>query len=322
MKHTLVVDSTAARLDVFIGQKLALSRTRLKALFEAGLVKVNGRRVKKGHEAHAGEVVEVELDDAPREAVADASLALTVLWEDDELVFVDKPAGVPSQPLAVGETGTVANALVARYPDIAKAGDDPREAGLVHRLDVETSGVLLAAKTRASWEALRREFGGDSDVLDKRYLALVTGPLADEGEIDLPLAHHGDHVRAAVQAGDARPARSRFEVVARQGDFALVNVRIYTGVLHQVRAHLAAVGAPIYGDALYGGRPATELGRFFLHAARLTVPHPVTKRPVTVECPLPEALAAVLARELPNLPRLPTERAEPSPLPVGRGLTS
>lgn len=301
MKHALMVDPAEAgmRLDLFVGARLKLSRTRLKALFEAEQVRVNGRKAKKGLAVAAGQAVEVELAEERREAVADASLGLTVLWEDDTLIFVDKPAGVPSQPLASGETGTVANALAAMHPELIGAGADPREAGLVHRLDGETSGVILAAKTRAAWDALRQVFGGESDLLDKRYLALVTGPLADEGEIDLPLAHHGDHVRPGNDNGDARPARSRFEVKARNGEFALVEVRIFTGVLHQVRAHLAAIGASIYGDEQYGGRPAPALGRFFLHAAKLTVPHPVTHRLITVESPLPEALTQVLAALVP-----------------------
>ncbi len=301
MKQRLDVEPAAdgKRLDVFVGERLGLSRAKVKALLESDAVRVDGRRAKKGHAVLPGQVVEVDVpSEAPRGAVADTELQVPVLWEDDALLFVDKPSGVPSQPLAPGERGTVANALVARYPALGDVGDDPREAGLVHRLDVETSGVLLAAKTKEAWKALRAVFGKESDALDKRYLALVTGPLADEGEIDLPLAHAGDHVRAAVTGADARPARSEFVVKARKGDFALVEVRIFTGVLHQVRAHLAAIGAPIYGDELYGGREAKELGRFFLHAASLTVPHPRDGRRVKVESPLPESLARVLDEQL------------------------
>jgi 23S rRNA pseudouridine1911/1915/1917 synthase len=210
---------------------------------------------------------------------------------------VDKPAGVPCQPLSSGETGTVANALVARYPEMATVGDDPREAGLCHRLDVETSGVLLAARNRPVWEALRAAFSGDREV-EKRYLALVKGPLADEGVIEVPLAHAGDHVRPDFAAG--RPARTEFKVLARKGPFALVQVQLVTGVLHQVRAHLAGVGAPIVGDTLYDGPPEPGLSRFFLHAAALGVVHPVSGRQLTVQSPLPPALAEVLARHLPG----------------------
>ncbi len=297
MKHELLVDAEAAgkRVDVFVGEKLSLSRAKLKALFEADAVRVNGRKVKKGQAVCAGQRVELEVEDAVSlAATADASLQVTVLWEDDALVFVDKPAHMPSQPLKPGELGAVANALASKYPGIEHVSDDPREAGLCHRLDVETSGVLLAAKTRAAWQAMRAQFSSDSRELDKRYVALVAGPLADEGAIDLPLAHHGDSVRPAVTGLDAREARSEFTVLERLGDVALVEVRIVTGVLHQVRAHLAAVGAPIIGDDLYGGRPLEGLGRFFLHARSLAVSHPSSGRRVKVESPLPHELSAVL----------------------------
>lgn len=298
MKHELLVDAASAgkRVDLFVGEQLRLSRAKLKALFEAEAVRVDGRKVKKGLAVAEGQRVELEVEElGSSAATADATLEVTVLFEDDALIFVDKPARMPSQPLKPGELGAVANALASKYPGIELVSDDPREAGLCHRLDVETSGVLLAAKTRAAWQAMRAQFSSDSRDLDKRYLALVSGPLADEGEIDLPLAHHGDSVRPAVTGVDARDARSEFKVLERVGDLALVEVRILTGVLHQVRAHLAAVGAPIVGDELYGGRAVEGLTRFFLHAKSLAVAHPSTGLRVKVESPLPTQLSAVLA---------------------------
>jgi 23S rRNA pseudouridine1911/1915/1917 synthase len=299
MRHQFTVEPTegGVRLDRFVGGRLQLSRTRLKELFEAGQVKVDGRRAHKGISVAAGQVVEVEHEAHAPGATPDASLALAVLHEDPALVVVDKPAGVPCQPLKDLETGTVANALLARYPEMAGVGDDPREAGLCHRLDVETSGVLLAARTRPAWEAMRAAFGGDR-LVEKRYLALVKGPLAEEGVIEVPLAHAGDHVRPDLTEG--RPARTEFKVLARQGAFALVQVQLVTGVLHQVRAHLAGVGAPIVGDTLYDGPPEAGLGRFFLHAAALGLVHPTTTRQLTVRSPLPPELAAVLTRRVPG----------------------
>jgi len=299
MRHQLTVEAAdgGARLDRFVGGRLQLSRSRLKELFEAGAVKVDGRRAHKGVSVAQGQLVEVEHEEVPRAAVADLQLALTVLHEDPALVVVDKPAGVPCQPLVASETGTIANALVARYPEMAQVGDDPREAGLCHRLDVETSGVLLAARTRPAWEAMRAAFSGDRQV-EKRYLALVAGPLAEEGIIEVPLAHAGDHVRPDFSAG--RPARTEFKVLARKGPYALVQVQLVTGVLHQVRAHLAGVGAPIVGDALYDGPPEPGLARFFLHAAALGLVHPVSGRQLTVVSALPPELAEVLERRVPG----------------------
>lgn len=298
MKRSLEVAAIDAgkRLDLFVGEKLELSRAKLKALFEEEAVRVDGRKAKKGQSIAAGQKVEVELIEQTGPAVAPEPEAnLTVLHQDDQLVFIDKPANVPVHPLAPGEKGTVANALVARFAECATAGADPREAGLVHRLDVETSGVLLAARSRDAWESLRAQFSGDGDGgADKRYLALVSGPIADEGDIELPLSHRGDHVRPAMaEETDARPARSHFRVLERQGLRSLVEVQIFTGVLHQVRAHLAAVGAPIVGDALYGGVAEPRLNRFFLHAASLEVTHPKTGERLKVSSPLPQELAAV-----------------------------
>ncbi len=309
--HTLVVDAGKAgqRVDLFVGESLGLSRAKLKKLFESGAVKVNGRPAKKGLLVAVGQQVTVVVAEERREVVPEPGALLAVLHEDEALVFVDKPAGRASHPLQPGETGTVANALVTRYPECLEASEDEREGGLCHRLDVDTSGVLVAARTREAWSAVRAAFGERE--VDKRYQALVTGPLADEGEIELPLRHHPRHpdrVEPAPEGGEgAREAYSTFQVLGRSGEYSLVEVKILTGVLHQVRAHLAAVGAPIVGDALYGGREEPGLGRFFLHAKSLGLKHPVTGKTVHVESPLPEELRAVL------------ERHGLTPSPSGRG---
>lgn len=302
MKTRAQVEAAQAgsRIDLFVGEVCQLSRAKVKALFEDGQVRLNGKRAKKGVSVAAGDVIEVELPEptaAGEGATADASLALTVLHEDEHLVFVAKPAGMPTQPLKAGELGTVANALIARFPQMANVGDDPREAGLCHRLDVETSGVLLAAKTREAWQAMRAAFSEEKSDIEKRYLALVSGPLADSGEIAVPLKHAGDHVVPSEAEG--RPALTLFTVQRRKGSYSLVDVTLVTGVLHQVRAHLAAIGAPIVGDALYGGRAVPGLSRFFLHAASLAITHPVTGRRLTVECPLPTELTSVLGQVMP-----------------------
>ena len=298
-----------ARLDVVLGESLGLSRARLKRLFEAGAVRVNGRVAKKGLTLNGGETLRVELPEEGPAVVVETPAAdappLEILFEDAAVVVVDKPAGVPCHPLRPGERGTVANALLARFPEMAEVADDPREAGLCHRLDVGTSGALLCARRRDDWVALREAFGAHR--IDKRYWAAVSGPLADEGQIDLPLRHHGkgDRVEPAVDGGpEGRPALSEFKVLARHGSESLVEVRIITGVLHQVRAHLAAIGAPLLGDTRYGGPAIEGFEGFVLHARSLGFPHPTEGRMVHVESPLPSRLEALLsARSL--LPRAP-----------------
>lgn len=295
----LTVDeaNAGARLDLFVGKALGLSRTKLKELFDRDAIRVDGRRAKKGQTVTAGQKVSVEVAEEEPRPVAQPELALTVLHEDASLIFVDKPASAPSHPLRPGETGTVANALVARYPECLEASEDPREGGLCHRLDVQTSGVLVAARSREVWLKMRQAFGGRD--IDKRYWALVSGPIADEGEVDLPLRHHPRHpdrVEAAVDGVDAREALTHFRVLARSGEYSLVEARIFTGVLHQVRAHLASIGAPLVGDAQYGGPPLEGLERFFLHARSLALPHPVTAERLLVSAPLPAELKQALAR--------------------------
>lgn len=307
MKHSIQVDAASAgkRIDLVVGEALGLSRARVKSLFEDGAVRINHKKAKKGLMVALGDALEIDVPEAQAStaAVADTTLALQVLHADDALVFVDKPAGVPSQPLQPGEQGTVANALIAKFPEMSTVGDDPREAGLCHRLDVETSGVILAARTREAWEKMRAAFSEERAV-EKKYLALVKGPLADQGVIDVPLSHSGDHVVPGLVEG--RPAITEFSVRARRGSYALVDVKLVTGVLHQVRAHLAAVGAPIVGDTLYGGPEEPGLTRFFLHAVSLGVRHPTTGDFLRVESPLPPELARVLDARLPSEePKLP-----------------
>lgn len=292
-RRSLEVPAEAAgeRVDVWLAGALELPRTRVKELLERGAVRIGGRLPRKGDRTVAGARVEVTLPDEDPRPVPQPELPLSVIHLDPQLVAVDKPSGMPSHPLEPGERGTVVNALVARHPECADASADPREGGLVHRLDTLTSGVLLASRTGEAWRALREAFSGRQ--VDKRYLAVVTGPVAAEGEIDLPLRHRGDHVEPALSGG-GREALTGFRALSRSGDASLLEVRIHTGVLHQIRAHLAAIGAPVLGDTDYGGRPFPGLERFFLHAARLGFSHPATGSRLELTAPLPDELRRAL----------------------------
>jgi 23S rRNA pseudouridine1911/1915/1917 synthase len=292
-------EAEGSRLDLFIAKALHLSRAEVKRLFEEGRIDVNGRRARKGDAVRRGQNIRVALEAPTAAVVPQPEARLSVLHLDTALVFLDKPAGMPSHPLKRGELGTLANALVARFPECNAASDDPREGGLCHRLDVETSGVIVAARDRETWRQVRHAFS--HGIVDKRYLALVAGPIADAGEIDVPLRHRPTRSGTVVEPGlpdeeGARRAESAFVVLARAGDYSLVEVRIITGVLHQVRAHLAAVGAPVVGDARYGGREDPTLRRLFLHARSLQLGHPQTSTQLKVESPLPSELARALGR--------------------------
>ena len=265
----------------------ALSMAGARRLVLAGGVRVDGRVARKGDRLVDGQVVEVEEASlvAPTGTVPpDDAIPLEVLYSDDALVAIDKRAGIPSHPLRLGETGTVANALVARFPECAAASPDPREGGLGHRRDAATSGVLIAARRLEVWRSLRAALGGAD--CEKTYLAEVLGAPSEAGAIAEPIGRVGRRgARVRVGAGRAPlPARSAWEVVERRAQTALVRVRLHVGRAHQVRAHLSSVGHPLVGDPKYGGPEAPLL---HLHALAVRFRHPTTGLVISIEAPPP-----------------------------------
>lgn len=248
----------------------AAGRKQLSELFEAGEIKLKGKRVKKGDFVAAGDELEISREPVSGDALRpqpDPAIQLEVIHETPELVVVNKPAGMPSQPLKAGELGTMANAIVARYPECAAIGDDVRDGGLVHRLDIGTSGLLVAARTEDAYRRLREAFGKGG--IHKEYLAIVDGaPVVHE--VDAPLSQRGDHV--TVDHNDGLTASTTLSPFESSGAHALVRCVAQTGRMHQVRAHLAFAGSPIAGDTLYKGTPIEGHAGFFLHAHKLTLP--------------------------------------------------
>jgi 23S rRNA pseudouridine1911/1915/1917 synthase len=219
-------------------------------------------------------------------------LPLAVLFEGDSLVALDKPAGWHTHPLREDERGTLANALVARYPECAWASEDPREGGLCHRLDQETSGVIVAARTRESYLAVREALRGRG--VEKTYLGLARGHPPELGACDLPITGRGvrPKIWRSSRHGAKREAHTTFRTLARAGDLALLEVRIETGARYQIRVHLSALGYPLAGDALYrGGEPPPGLTRHLLHAWRLGLPEPWSLR---IVAPVPTDAVAAL----------------------------
>jgi 23S rRNA pseudouridine1911/1915/1917 synthase len=294
----------AGRLDRALADTLGLGRAAVKRAFALGEVRVEGRRVRPAEPAEPGMVVELTVEPPRGPPTPEPGAPLTVLLEGPRFLVVDKPAGVAVHPLDADEAGTLANAVVARYPECAGASLDPREGGAVQRLDLETSGCVLFARDRDAWERLHDQLR--RRVVEKVYLALVCGRVTAGGVCTVPLAQRGNKVLPAPDAQaeerlrqkglSPRPAETRYEVERRLARHTLLRVRIVTGAMHQIRAHLAFLGIPVAGDTLYGGEAAAlpGLGRHFLHAARLGVESPDGGR-VVVESPLPAELAAVLA---------------------------
>jgi 23S rRNA pseudouridine1911/1915/1917 synthase len=295
------------RLDRFLALHLTgTTRARCRRLVEEGAVRVNGRRARKGDPVAAGDRVEVTgtvPTDAALHPVPDPDRPLLVLHADEHLVAVAKPAGVRTQPLRLGEPGTLASALVARFPECAAAAPDPRDAGLVQRLDRDTSGVLVAARTRAAWERLRAAFRAGE--VEKVYLALVAGVPPGPLTVDAAIAPMGRDRRrvVALTGADARAgalaARTDVEVVRPLGGAALVRAHTHTGRRHQVRVHLAAAGYPLLGDPLYGGEvagaPTPPGDHYYLHGAEVSLPHPADGRRVTFAAPLPDDFARAVS---------------------------
>lgn len=266
-------------------------RKQLAELFEAGEVRLRGKKAKKGSLVAAGDVIELAREPISKEALRpmpDPSIELDILLETPVMVVVNKPAGVPSQPLKAGELGTIANALAARFPECVLLGDDPRDGGLVHRLDIGTSGVLAAARTPEAYRFMREAFGQRK--VHKEYVAITEG-LPVSREMEVPLAQRGNHV--VIDHTDGLSAHTRFSVVASTAAHALVRCFAETGRMHQVRAHLAFANAPLAGDTLYKGSSIEGHPGFFLHAYKVVIPSP--DGDVEMIAPIPARFAAAVA---------------------------
>lgn len=246
----------------------ALGRRGAAELCEAGQVRVNGRTVAKAFALSKGQVVEAQLVDAPA-VVPEPTAPLDVRFENAHVVIVCKPAGQPTAPLAPGEPGTLAGALLGRYPETRDIGYREREPGVIHRLDTYTSGLVIAARHATAFRELVAALRAGQ--IEKRYLAIVRDdPQLSTGRIDLPLAHEGrGSPKVIVQPTPAArgQASTRYRTLRRKSGLALLEVNVEHAFRHQVRAHLAAIGHPIAGDRLYGGPEMPELGpRHALHA--------------------------------------------------------
>ena len=298
-----------ARLDKTIAQLMPeLSRARVKRAIDLGAVRVNGRRVPKGGTVALGDVLRVDLaqvTDGPALATPDAPLE--VVLETAEVLIVAKPAGQPSAPIRPGETGTLVNAILGRYPELVPPdestfiGHSARDPGIVHRLDNETSGAVIVARTAAVFATLKAALREEK--LDKRYLLVCAGEgLPDEGTIEFPLTNHPKDQRrvyACVHPRDVmryepRPAITAYKVLQRAGNWALVEAKVGKALRHQIRAHFAAIGHPLAGDELYGGLVIRALGRHALHAARVAFHGGPGVPAFDVTVPLPKDMATLL----------------------------
>ncbi len=310
-KTHIVTDSHAGkRLDMFIQHHEAYSsRNRIQTLIRDGLARVNGKPEKPGYKVRPGDNVTLELPERPVREVLPENIPLNVVFEDDHMVVLNKPPGLVVHPAPGNYTGTLVNALLFHYgslPSSGKAGPDEEgyereRAGIVHRLDKDTSGVIVVARTEQALKALSAQF--KDRVVRKKYLAVVAGVIKKgSGTIEAAIGRHvKERKKISVHTASPREAVTMYKVKERLKGATLIEVEIKTGRTHQIRVHMAHAGFPVLGDRVYGAAKAVKLGdtiisRQMLHAESLSLLHPVTKSPLTFVVPPPEDMARVIER--------------------------
>lgn len=298
-RSEFVVTEGGVRLDKLLASEApGLSRSAAQSLIASGHVRVNGQATKASYKARPGDVVTVYLPSAEPTVPVAQAIPLSIVYEDDFLVVVDKPAGMVVHPAPGHAEGTLVNAVLARYPELASSGDE--RPGIVHRLDRDTSGLIVVARNEKVRRALQRQF--QQHTVKKVYLALLHGILQPSwGRIEAPLGRDPHHRQRIAVLPGGRDAVTEYHVLETfhssgpLGDLTLVTAEPQTGRTHQIRVHFASIGHPVAGDQTYGRRRgALPLPRQFLHAWRLGFVHPVTGQRLGLEAPLPADLAGVL----------------------------
>jgi 23S rRNA pseudouridine1911/1915/1917 synthase len=298
------------RLDQFLAQAFPdYSRVLLRKVINAAAARVDGQRTKAAHHLKGGERITIALPELPRARPQAENIPLTILYEDDEIILIDKPPGMVVHPAKGHWTGTLASALSFHFDQLSGVGGALRP-GIVHRLDRDTTGVMLVAKTDRAHTALARQF--EERTIEKEYFAIVAGvPNLDRDRINQPIGMHPyqrEKMTIRSDGPDSRPAETFYEVLERFRGFAALRVVPKTGRTHQIRVHLASVGCAVLCDAQYGGRnkitrgeimgdsadESLVLGRQALHARRLAFSHPSSGDRLEIEAPLPDDLTTTL----------------------------
>jgi 23S rRNA pseudouridine1911/1915/1917 synthase len=296
LRLTAEAEDNGQRLDQVVHRRLPdFSRSRIQDWIKSGRVLVNGKPARSSYAARAGDEIDVEPASPPPLHATAEEIPLAVLYEDDDVVAIDKPAGMAVHAGAGIHTGTLVNALLHRFESLSGVGG-PLRPGIVHRLDRFTSGVLLVAKNDAAHQRLAAQFSGRE--VEKVYLALAQGVVKQEtGRIDRPIARDPvRRTRMTARLAEGRAAWSEYRVVRRFAAATLLEVRIGTGRTHQIRAHLASIGHPVVGDTLYGASGNSGLGRYFLHAHRIKFRRPLDGQPIEVVSPLAPELDRYLSQ--------------------------
>ncbi len=295
---TLFADTAGERLDAFLARQPGnLSRSAAQRLIEEGMVTRNGVPGKKNDRLNVGDRVEYTIPEAKPVDIVPTEMPLDIVYEDDDLLVINKPKGLVVHPAAGHEDGTLVNALLAHCGESLSGVGGERRPGIVHRIDKDTSGLLVAAKNDFAHLALSAQLSGHT--MARTYEAVVCGNLRDDaGTVEAPIGRHPtDRKRMAVTSKNARHAVTHWSVIARYNGYTHIRCELETGRTHQIRVHMAHIGHPLLGDLVYGHkRPEKGLSGQCLHARALRFIHPRTGELVTFTCPLPEYFQDVLAR--------------------------
>lgn len=290
--YRFVAEVPGVRLDKSIAERTGLPRARVQTLIHDGHVAVNGRVARPSYKLQVGDRVDISIPPPQPTTLAAEQIPLSIVYEDDNLMVVDKPAGLTVHPAPGHPAGTLVNAILAHCPDLPGVGGSLRP-GIVHRLDKDTSGLIIVAKNDATQVSLSTQMKARSIV--KRYLVLVKGKLAPErGAIEAPVGRHPRHRQMMAVVSTGRPARTGYRVVKYLDGYTLVEATLETGRTHQIRVHFSAIGFPVAGDSTYGVR-APFLKRQFVHARYLRFRLPDIGEWREFEAPLPDDLKHALA---------------------------
>ena len=293
MKRTFIVESDERlRLDVYLAAETDVTRSQIKNLVDKGLVTVGGARIKGGYILRGGDVVEVEFPEYVPDLVP-KDIPLDILYEDGDIIVVNKQQGLTVHPAAGNSEDTLVNALLYRFGTLSGMGTD--RPGIVHRLDKDTSGVLVVAKNDRAHAALAAQFAGRT--VDKRYLAVLDGNVKqDEGIVTTRIARDpADRKRMAVTDGEGRTAITGYKTLERFTRHCYVQFTLFTGRTHQIRVHAKYLGCPVTGDTVYGAKKQEfRLNGQLLHAYRITLKHPTSGEEMTFTAPLPDSFEKVL----------------------------
>ena len=293
---TLTADQAGERLDAFLARSLPdLTRSAAQRLLEEGAVTLGGKPAKKNTKTAPGDVVEVTLPDPQPVEVLPQNIPLDIVYEDDDVIVVNKPVGLVVHPAPGHPDGTLVNALLYHCGESLSGINGELRPGIVHRIDRDTSGLIIAAKNDRAHLALSKQL--QDHTLARVYEAVVVGNLReDSGTVNAPIGRHPvDRKKMAVEPRNGRPAVTHWRVLARYPGYTHVECRLETGRTHQIRVHMASIGHPLLGDTVYGSKkPWPGLAGQCLHARKLRFLHPATGQPVELECPLPDWFEKVL----------------------------